>query len=141
VNVLELDARLLREQFGRQVRGRADALRAELERVVRQLGVEVLVDDQRRRRRREQRVAVGIGLVGGLAADVAARARAVFDDDGLSPFARQELGHDARHGIGGPAGREWHDDLDRAAGIILRRTCSGQRDHRHQRRRNTDEPT
>ena len=94
--------------------------RHELGRVETELGIEVVVDHQRRRRRREQRVAVGLGLGDRLGADIAGRSGAVLDHDRLPPFARQPVGKDARHHVGGAAGRERHDDLDRTRGIVLR---------------------
>ena len=106
-------------------------------RVERQIGIEVLIVDQRRRRRGQQRVAVGRCLVDDLRADIAGRARVVLDDDRLAPFAREPIRHDARHGIGGPAGRERHDDLHGVIGIGLRlrlhRRRGNQRDGRHRR--------
>jgi len=45
------------------------------------LRIEILIDDKRRRRRRQERIAVGLGLVGELGADIAGSARPVFDDD------------------------------------------------------------
>ena len=116
-----------------------DRDRDELHRVEAELGIEIVIDDERRRRRREQRVAVGIGFGGDLRADVAGGAGPVLDDDGLSPFARQPVADHARHDVGGAAGRERHDDLDRAGGIILR----GNRRRRQcrQREREAQEPS
>ena len=66
----------------------------------------------------QQRVAVGRGLghLGG--AQRAAGAADVFDDDGLAAQRlAQRLGQVARHLVGGPAGRERHDDGDRLVGV------------------------
>ncbi len=79
---------------------------------------------KRRRRRRQQRVAVGIGLGDDFGADIAAGAGVVLDDHRLPPFARQPIGDDARHDVGGAAGRKRHHDLDRVRRIILR-LCRG----------------
>ena len=68
----------------------------------------------------QQGVAVGIGFGDDLGADIAAGAGAVVDDDRLAPFARQPIGDDARHDIGGAAGGKRHDEFHRARRIILR---------------------
>ncbi len=95
--------------------------------------IEVLVDDQRRRRRRQERIAVRLRLVDELGADIAGGARAVLDDDRVPPLAREPLGHDAWHDVGRAAGRERHDDLDRARRIILRAGRRRRRERSDQR--------
>ncbi len=77
----------------------------------------------------------------GLGPDVTAGAGAVLDDDRLPPFLRQEIGDDARHGVGGAAGRERHDDLHGAGRIILRGDAARQRDDGNKRRTDAGEPT
>ena len=84
-----------------------------------QVWIEVLIDDQRRWRRSEQGVAVGIGLRHDFGADIAAGAGVVFDDHRSPPFARQPLREDARHHIGGTAGREGDDNLHHSRRIVL----------------------
>jgi hypothetical protein len=92
------------------------------------LRIEILIDHQRWRRRREQRVAVGIGAVGEFRADIAGGSGAIFDDDGLAPFARQPFTDNARHGVGGAAGRKRHDDahgmVREAVGFGLAAKCA-----------------
>ena len=106
--------------------------RDELERVEPELRIEVLVDHQRRRRRGEQRVAVRLGLEHHLGADIAGCAGAVLDHDRLSPFARQPIAEHARHHVGGAAGRERHDDLDRSRRIVLRPRAGQPGEHSRQ---------
>ena len=61
-----------------------------------------------------------------------AGAGTVLDDHRLAPFARQPVGDDARHHIGGAAGRERHHDLDRARRVVVRLGRSGRgAEHRH----------
>ena len=92
-----------------------------------ELRIEALVDDERRRRRRQQRVAVGLGVERRLGPDIAGGARLVLDHHRLLPFARQPVADDARHQVGGAAGRKRHDDLHRARRDSPRRRPSRRR--------------
>src|SRR5262249_17120635 len=47
-------------------------------------------------------------------------AAAIVDHDLLAERLAHALGGGARHGVGSAAGREWHDQRDRSAGIVLR---------------------
>jgi len=93
--------------------------RLEFGRIECEVRIQILVHHQRRRRRRQQRIAVRSGFINELGADIAARAGVIFDDHRLAPFAREPFGENARDGVGGSAGREWHDDLDR----MVREVC------------------
>src|SRR4029078_2491876 len=57
-----------------------------------------------------------------LGADIAGRARAVLDDHGLPPFARQPVGDNSRSRVGRSSRRKWSDDFD---GMV--RVVAGQR--------------
>jgi hypothetical protein len=109
----------------------------EFGRIEPELGIEVLVDHQRRRRRRKQGVAIGSRVIGKFGADVSGGPRAVLNDDRLSPFARQPFADKARNGVGGPAGGERYDDFDGAIRIVLRhrRTDGGGRKRDRQQQR------
>ena len=72
----------------------------------------------RRRQRRQQRVAVGLGGVDRLGADIAAGAAAVLDHERLAEPLLKPGREDSRHGVDAAAGRFADDDLDRPIGII-----------------------
>jgi len=74
--------------------------------------VKDIVDRDRARRACQQGVAIASAVGDDFSADIAARAGAVFDDDGLPPLLSQLLGDNARQGIGCATGGERHDDLD-----------------------------
>ena len=65
----------------------------------------------------------------------AASARLVIDNHGLLQVQAQRLADGAGHEIGGAAGREGHDHLDRRVGIALVRCgpsgCGGQQRYRY----------
>ena len=82
----------------------------ELLRLVGELLVEALVDGQRPRRAEQQRVAVGLGLVGEIGPDVAAGAGLVLDHDRLAPSGLQLVADDAREHVVDAAAGEGHDD-------------------------------
>src|SRR5207245_10460611 len=98
------------------------AYRHELRRVVRELAEQVLIDDERPGSGGEQGIAVGLGLVDELGADVAARARAIFDQYRLPPLRPELLGEDAGQQIGAASRGIRHDDPDRPrrAGLRVR---------------------
>ena len=104
-------------RFGREVLARGDDVGHqrqhgdghELRRIVGQRLVEVVVDRQRRRRSAEQGVAVGLGAVGDLGADIAAGTWLVVDDHRLVPRGRQLVADDAAERVVRAAGREGHD--------------------------------
>jgi hypothetical protein len=99
---------------------RHDNDRHELHGIEFKVRIEILIDDQWRRRRSQQGVPVGLGLRYEFGADIAACAGMVLNNDCLAPFARQSIGNDARHDIGGAAGREWHHDLHHACRVFVR---------------------
>jgi hypothetical protein len=68
-----------------------------------------------------QRVAVGWRRRDGGSAELAAGARPVVDDDRLLQDLLQLGAKAARGEVGGAAGGEGHDDLDRLAGERLRK--------------------
>jgi hypothetical protein len=107
-----------------------------------EMRIKILIDHQRRRRRRQQRVAVGIGFRRNLGADIAAGAGAVLDNHRLPPFARQPIGDDARHDVGGAAGGEGDHDFHRARRKILRlrRDGHGAERQRQSRQRPSEAP-
>ena len=59
-------------------------------------------------------VSIGLGLRDEIGGDVAARARLVLDDELLAVFFRKFLRNQTSENIGGSAGGERHDELDRA---------------------------
>ena len=63
-----------------------------------------------------ERVAVGIRVGDLAAADAAAAADAVFDDERLAQALNELLRHQPRDGIGAAAGRERHDEPHWALG-------------------------
>ncbi|MPM72283.1 hypothetical protein SDC9_119256 [bioreactor metagenome] len=79
-----------------------------LDRVIAELAVQRLVGGHADGGN-HQRVAVGRGLGHEVGADVAARAGAVLDDEGLAQRARGLLAQGAGDGIHGAARREGHD--------------------------------
>jgi hypothetical protein len=79
-------------------------------------GIEELVDRELPDRGHAQGVAVGRGLRDGVHADIAARPRAVLDDEVLAEPGLELLGIDARHHVGGAGGREGDDHPHRAVG-------------------------
>jgi len=113
---------------------RHDGDRHELSGIKAELGKEALADHQRSLRRGQERVAVGLGAVDELGAEVLRRARAVLDHHRLAEFRGELLRQDARHQIAVGAGRQRHHDADRAGRIGLRRGEAGAR-HKHQSER------
>ena len=99
--------------------------------VERHLRIEELIGREDAGRRHQQRVAVGRSLGDRIGADIAARARAVLDDDRLAERLRHLVADRARQHVGEAAGGERRDQLDRTVGIILRLRRGGeQRAHR-----------
>jgi hypothetical protein len=81
----------------------------------------------------KERVAVGRGGRDPAAADHAARAADILNDQRLPERLAHLLGDDARDHVARPAGRERHDDVDGAGGVVLRvqgRWSSDQGDQR-----------
>ena len=89
-------------------------------RVVRQLGVKMRVDGERRVGGEEHRGAVGRALRHRLGREDRVRARLVLDDDGLSPYTGELLRELARHDVDAAARRIGDDDAHRLAGPALR---------------------
>ena len=110
--------------------------RHELRPVIGQRLVEIVVDRQGRGRTAQQRVAVRLGAIGDLGADIAGRAGAIVDDDRLAPGGRKLLADDAAEHVGRSAGREGHDDADLLVGI----GCLGKARRRQQHQRNGRTP-
>ena len=93
-----------------------------IDRIVGELAVGVGRGHERRIGRDQQGVTVGCGSGDVFGAHLTgAAARLVFDHDLLAPALRQPLAESARDHVGDAAGREWHDDTNRLAGIGLRR--------------------
>ena len=63
-------------------------------------------------------VAIWSGLLHAVVRDRAAGTRHVLGHDGAAERARHALGHDPRERVGGPPGRERHDERDRTAWIL-----------------------
>ena len=72
-----------------------------------------LVDGVRARSADDEGVAVGFGLGDVIGGDVAAGAGLVLDDELLAEFLGYLGGDDPRQNVGGAAGREGNDELDR----------------------------
>ncbi len=98
-----------------------------LQRVERHLGVEVRIDRDQAVLAEEQRVAVGRRLRDHVAGDVAVGAGMVLDHDRLVEKLGEFLSDHARDDVGGAAGRDRHDELDRARGILRERRSGRQR--------------
>ena len=81
-----------------------------LEGIVRQLFVQERIG-RMAARHHDQRVAVRRRRHQRLRGDHAARARTVFDDDGLAPFLRDRIAQRARQNIDRTAGRIGHQDM------------------------------
>ena len=82
-------------------------------------GVQDRIDRHHAHVGEKQRVAVGRGLLGGLRRDVAAAAAAVVDDDRLLERVGDLRRHRPDHHVGAAAGRERHDQRDRARRIAV----------------------
>jgi hypothetical protein len=93
-----------------------------LERIVRHVGKQILVERDLGRRSNQQRVAVGRTLGDKLRPDHAARAGLVLDDEILAERLAELDRQYARHQIGAAAGGVGHDDVDRPVRPIL---CRG----------------
>ena len=92
-----------------------------VDRVVRQLAVDVRRGDEGRVGGHQQRVAVGRGLGDEFGADLTdAAARLVLDHDLLTPGLREPLPQRAADDVGDAAGRKRHDDVNGFDGIGLR---------------------
>ena len=65
----------------------------------------------------QQRVAVGLGLVGEIGPDIAAGPGLVLDHDRLAPFGLQPLADDARQDVVDAAAGERDDEFDRAGRV------------------------
>src|SRR5437016_1476274 len=87
-------------------------------------------DDERPLRRDEERLAVRLGAEDILGAEVLRRAGAVLDHHGLAELGGEMLAEDARHQIAVRAGRQRHDDADRAGGVDLRGGGGGEKKRR-----------
>ena len=88
--------------------------------IVSQALVHELVERDRRRRPEQPRMAVGSRLGDRRPAEIAARARTVFDDELLAEVFAQRVRHGARQRVDGGAGRERHDHCHRTVRPILR---------------------
>jgi len=97
----------------RQLRNRREIL----DRVVAQVAAHQRVGQMRALRRGDQRVAVGLGARHALAADSAAGAIAVFNDDRGAQRLAQRFGVDAADQIDGSACGKRHDQRDGAGRI------------------------
>ena len=132
-----LDALRVDDQCIRHVRHHGN--RRKLGRIKPEPWIEILVDHKGRGRRGEQGVAVGRRPIDKFRTDISGGAGAVLDQNRLAPFARQPVADQPGNRIGGSAGRERHDDLDRTIPIIfgLRRAADErglqqqQRQHGH----------
>ncbi len=100
-----------------------------LQRIVAGTAVERGADRHRGGAADEQRVAVGLRRCGRAAGERAAGARAIVDDHLLAERGRQLLADQPPHDIDRAAGRERHDQPDRARGILVLRVrdarCDG----------------
>ncbi len=67
--------------------------------------------------RQQQRVAVRIGGGDVVPGEIAAGAGPVLDDDRLAERLLQIVGNLPREGVGGAAGHERDDELDRLVGV------------------------
>jgi hypothetical protein len=67
-------------------------------------------------RHEQQRGAIGRGLMHGLPADGAARARAILHDDRHAQHGAGFFGEQSRHDVDAAAGGERHDHSDRFVG-------------------------
>ena len=104
-----------REAFD-EVRDRREVL----DRVVRQLAIDVGQDRVRAGRVEQQRVAVRRRLRDELRADAAAGAGAVLDDERLAELRAHAVGENPRDAVDAAAGRERNDDAHRLDRIRLR---------------------
>ena len=102
-----------RHQVGRRVVGQV-------------LAVERRVDRDRADVADDEGVAVGIGLGVLRRAGDAARPRLVYDRDRLAEGLLHPVGGEPSGQVGGAAGGEGHDHLDRAVGIVVRRSGRSQ---------------
>jgi hypothetical protein len=100
------------------MRGRPD--RHEVARVVADAGRQHRRGHVRAHAAGKERVAVGCRGRDPAAADHAACAADVLDHQRLSERLAHLLGDDACHHVARAAGRERHDDVDRAIGVVLR---------------------
>ncbi len=89
---------------------------------------DVFVDGVGRHVADEQRIAVGRRLGGGFEREVAVRARAVLDQEGLAERLGEFLRDDARDDVGSAAGTVGHQDLHRPAwvGVLRHRRRDGE---------------
>src|SRR5215831_12099075 len=85
-----------------------------------------LVDGERSGLGEQERVAVRLRLGDGIAARVAAAARAVLDDDLLSEIVGELLRQNSRHHVDRSARRVRIDDANDTLGIGLRRRLNGE---------------
>ena len=92
-----------------------------LQRIERHLRVQVRIDRDQAVLAQQQRVAVGRRLRDHVAGDVAVGARMILDDDRRAEQLGKLLPDDARGDIGCAAGRDRHDQLDRARRILCER--------------------
>jgi hypothetical protein len=97
-----------------------DDRREILDRIVGQLAEQMRVGGHRGVRRNQEREAVRRRARDRLRANGIIPAGAVIDDDRLAPRLGQPLGDDTGHGVGDPAGRNRHDELNGTARIGLR---------------------
>src|SRR4051812_34918825 len=92
--------------------------------IPREIVVELPVEthaDRVRRSGHEQRVSVRRRARRELRTDMPAGARAIVDEHRLAPAFGELLTHESREQIRRPTRREWGDDADALAWIILRR--------------------
>jgi len=97
---------------------RHDRHRFQRGRVEIELLVERDVAGDRRGLGREQRVAVGLGGIDRLGADIAAPAASVLDHEGLAELLLKLCGNDAGYGIDSAPRRCAHDDPHGVIGIV-----------------------
>src|SRR5947207_13376992 len=69
--------------------------------------------------RQQKRIAVRLGLCHELSANVPGGARAILDDEGLSPGIAQALAVEPRHEVDAAAGRKADHNADRFARIAV----------------------
>src|SRR5262249_28589170 len=90
------------------------------------------------RRGEQDGVAIARRARGLAHAEIAASAGDVLDVELFAEFLRQFLRHQPSDDVGDASGREWHDDLDRLAGVLLGKSRA--RNHeRHCERYDADE--
>ena len=80
----------------------------------------------------------GGGLGDAIGCDVAAGSGHVLDHDRLAERFGEPIGDQARHDIGGAAGRESGQHADRLVGIVCLRECAARGEERAERNDKTE---